>query len=77
MDLAKSAISNNLPFFMRAVIIIVSSFVVLFLINIKLTFMVLSMVPFFLIITIFYNRRTKTLVRKRQDAYAAISGLVA
>lgn len=77
MDLAKSAISNNLPFFMRAVIIIVSSFVVLFLINIKLTFMVLSMVPFFLIITIFYNRRTKTLVRKRQDAYAEISGLVA
>ena len=67
---AKSAISNNLTFMIRNLVVISASIFVLFAINVKLTFLVLLIVPFYLTITIFYSRRNKILVREYQDVQA-------
>jgi ABC-type multidrug transport system fused ATPase/permease subunit len=61
----------------RNLVVISASIFVLFSINIKLTFLVLLIVPFYLTITIFYSRRNKVLVREYQDVQAEIAGLVA
>ena len=67
---AKSAISNNLTYMLRSIVIIFSSIFVLFTINGKLTCLVLLIVPFYLMITVFYSRRSKILVKERQDVEA-------
>lgn len=67
---AKSAISNNLTYMLRSIVIIFSSIFVLFTINGKLTCLVLLIVPFYLMITVFYSRRSKVLVKERQDVEA-------
>jgi len=67
---AKSAISNNLTFFIRNFVVISASIFVLFAINAKLTLLVLLIVPFYLAITMFYSKRNKVLVREYQDVQA-------
>jgi len=74
---AKTAISQNLTFFIKNMVVIAASMCVLFSINRFLTFLVLFLVPFYLIITVFYSRRKKILTREYQDVEAEISGLVA
>ena len=64
---AKSAISNNLTYMIRSMVIIGSTFVVLFTINQKLTWLVALIVPFYLIITAVYSSKKKILVRETQD----------
>ena len=73
---AKSAISNNLTYMLRSIVIICSSFMVLFTINVKLTFLVLLIVPIYFMVTAYYSKRSKVLVRERQDAEAQISALI-
>ena len=55
---------------LRSIVIIFSSIFVLFTINGKLTCLVLLIVPFYLMITVFYSRRSKILVKERQDVEA-------
>ena len=43
---------------------------VLFTINVKLTFLVLLIVPIYFMVTAYYSKRSKVLVRERQDAEA-------
>ena len=74
---AKSAISNNLTYMLRSLVIIFSSIFVLFTINFKLTCLILLIVPFYLLITALYSRKKKVLIREYQDVQAEISGLVA
>ena len=67
---AKSAISNNLIYMIRSMIVIVSSIVILFMTNVKLTGLILLLVPVYLIITVQYSRRVKILVKRYQDVQA-------
>ena len=61
----------------RSLVIIASTFVVLFTINQKLTWLVALIVPFYLLITAVYSSKKKILVRETQDVEAEIAGLVA
>jgi ATP-binding cassette, subfamily B, bacterial AbcA/BmrA len=64
---AKTAISQNLTFFIKNMVVIAASMCVLFSINTKLTLLVLLIVPFYLIITVYYSRYKKILTREYQD----------
>lgn len=70
---AKSAITNNLTFLLRNVIVILGTVVALFIMSWKLTFIVLSIVPIYAFVTQQYTRKSKLLVRKKQDLEAEIS----
>lgn len=67
---AKTAISQNLTFFIKNMVVIAASMCVLFSINTKLTLLVLLIVPFYLIITVYYSRKKKILTREYQDVEA-------
>ena len=67
---AKTAISQNLTFFIKNMVVIAASMCVLFSINTKLTLLVLLIVPFYLIITVYYSRHKKILTREYQDVEA-------
>jgi ABC-type multidrug transport system fused ATPase/permease subunit len=67
---AKSAISNNLTYLIRNLIIIGASFIVLFTISVFLTCLVLLLVPIYIFMTAYYSRNKKVLVREYQDIQA-------
>ena len=67
VGVAKSAISNNLTWLIKNLIIIFTSFIVIFLINFKLACMVAILIPIYLMISSFYNKRSKKLVRAARD----------
>lgn len=52
---------------------IVGSIVIMFTMSWKLTFIVLTIVPIYSAVTLQYTRRTKQLVREKQDIEAQIS----
>jgi ABC-type multidrug transport system fused ATPase/permease subunit len=74
---AKSAISNNLTYMIRNIVLIVSNIIILFTINLTLTFFVMILVPMYAFITLQYSKRNKVLVREYQDVQAEISASVA
>lgn len=74
---AKSAVSNNLTYMIRSVVIIVSNIIILFTISWVLTLLVMILVPLYSMITLQYSKRNKILVREYQDVQAEISALVA
>jgi len=49
---------------------IIGSIVILFIMSWKLTFIVLTIVPIYSLVTLQYTRKTKELVRKKQDIEA-------
>lgn len=67
---AKSAISNNITFLIRNIISIVGCIVFLFYMSWKLTFIVLTIVPIYALVTLQYTRKAKLLVKKNQDIQA-------
>lgn len=60
---AKSAVSNNLTYMIRSVVVILSNIIILFTISWALTFFVMILVPLYSIITLQYSKRNKILVR--------------
>jgi ABC-type multidrug transport system fused ATPase/permease subunit len=60
---AKSAVSNNLTYMIRSVVIIISNIIILFTISWVLTFLVMILVPLYSFITLQYSKRNKVLVR--------------
>jgi ABC-type multidrug transport system fused ATPase/permease subunit len=64
---AKSAVSNNITYLIRSIVIIVGNFIILFTISIELTSMIMLLVPLYCFLTVHYSRRKKVLVREKQD----------
>jgi ABC-type multidrug transport system fused ATPase/permease subunit len=52
---------------------ILGSMIILFMMSWKLTFIVLTMVPIYWFVTLQYTRKSKELIRKKQDLEAEIS----
>lgn len=73
---AKSAVSNNLTFLTRNFVTIISNIIFLFVMSWKLTLAVMTILPFFLAVTIYYTKRFKPLVKQYQDVVAEMSGHV-
>lgn len=67
---AKSAVSNNLTYMIRNVVIILSNIIILFTISWVLTFLVMILVPLYSMVTLQYSKRNKVLVRQYQDVQA-------
>jgi ABC-type multidrug transport system fused ATPase/permease subunit len=67
---AKSAVSNNLTYLIRSVVIILSNIIILFTISWKLTCLVMMLVPIYSVITLQYSKRNKVLVKQYQDVQA-------
>lgn len=74
---AKQAISNNLTFMVRHAVIIVSNFIILCTINLKLACLIMLLIPVYSLVTYHYSKRSKILVRAHQDVQAEISADVA
>jgi len=74
---AKSAVSNNVTYLIRSVVVILSNIIILFTINWKLTSLVMLLVPIYAFITRQYSRRNKILIKEYQDIQAEISAMVA
>ncbi len=67
---AKSAISNNLTFLIRNFLTIISNIVILFVMSWKLTLAMMAILPFYIAVTIYYNRVYKPLNVQYQDIVA-------
>lgn len=67
---AKSAVSNNLTFLIRNLVTITTTIILLLVINWKLTFIVMTIVPVFAFVTLQYTRKAKILVKERQNIEA-------
>jgi len=74
---AKSAVSNNVAFLIRNLIIVFSNIIILFTISWELTFFVMLLVPVYSIATLQYSKRSKILVKQAQDVQAEVSATVA
>ena len=64
---AKSAVSNNLTYMIRNIVIIISNIIILFTLSWKLTLLIMLLVPIYSIITRQYTKRSKVLVKEYQD----------
>ena len=64
---AKSVISNNLTFLLKNILTIVGNIIILFMMSWKLTLCVLVVVPFYAFIVFQCTKKTKMLVKERQD----------
>ena len=73
---AKSAVSNNVTFLIRSILIVIGNMVILVLINWKLSICIIALVPIYGIFTRQYIKRSRVLVRKNQDVQAEISANV-
>jgi ABC-type multidrug transport system fused ATPase/permease subunit len=60
---AKSAVSNNLTFLIKNFVTILANIVFLFVMSWKLTLSVMTILPFFVAVTIYYSKRFKPLVK--------------
>jgi ABC-type multidrug transport system fused ATPase/permease subunit len=67
---AKSAVSNNLTFFIRNLVTIIGNIIILFVMSWKLTLSVMAIIPLYAAVTIFYNKKYKPLVVEYQDVLA-------
>ena len=67
---AKSAISNNLTFLIRNILTVVGNIIILIIMSWKLSLCVLLLVPIYVIVGLQYTKKSKVLVRKRQDIMA-------
>ena len=63
----KWAASGNMSVLIRDVLICIFSFILLFYINWKLTLILLSIVPLYIIVTILFGNINKNLAKKYQD----------
>ena len=73
---AKSAISNNLTFLLRNILTILGNIFILFMMSWKLTLCVLVVVPLYAFIVFQCTKKTKMLVRERQDIEAEMTSHV-
>lgn len=73
---AKSAVSNNLTFLTRNIVTIIGNIIFLFVMSWKLTLSVMTILPFYLAVTIYYSKRYKPLVKEYQDVVAEMSAHV-
>ena len=60
---AKSAVSNNLTFLTKNFVTILANIVFLFVMSWKLTLSVMSILPFFIAVTVYYSKTFKPLVK--------------
>ncbi|MFT2112009.1 ABC transporter transmembrane domain-containing protein [Marinomonas sp. 2405UD68-3] len=70
--LLQSIIGSSLSFALRSFVMMVGGLVMLFITNIKLTLIVLAVVPLVLIPIMVFGRRVRTLSRKSQDSIADV-----
>lgn len=70
--LLQSIIGSSFSMAMRSVLMCIGALVMLFATNIKLTLVVLAVVPFILVPILFYGRRVRALSRKSQDSMADV-----
>ncbi len=73
---AKSAISNNLTFFIRSIATAVFNMIFLFLMSWKLALVMISILPFYSIFTLYFNKKNKILIQNYQDHLAEMSAFV-
>ncbi len=67
---AKNAISDNLVFLIRNSVTIIANIIFLFVMSWKLTLSVMTILPFFIGITVYYSKKFKPLVKEYQDVVA-------
>ena len=70
--LLQSIIGSSFSMAMRSVLMCIGALIMLFATNIKLTLIVLAVVPFILVPILFYGRRVRALSRKSQDSMADV-----
>ena len=70
--LLQSIIGSSLSFALRSFVMMLGGLAMLFITNIKLTLIVLAVVPLVLIPIIVFGRRVRTLSRKSQDSIADV-----
>ena len=73
INLAKSSVSNNLTYLLRNVVTVASNLTFLFIMSWRLTLTVLTVLPLFTIVTMYYNKRIKPLIKQYQDVMAEMS----
>jgi len=70
--LLQSIIGSSLSFALRSFVMMIGGLAMLFITNIKLTLIVLAVVPLVLIPIMVFGRRVRTLSRKSQDSIADV-----
>jgi len=70
--LLQSIIGSSFSMALRSGLMLIGAVVMLFATNIKLTLVVLAVVPFILVPILFYGRRVRALSRKSQDSMASV-----
>ena len=60
---AKSAVSNNLAFLIKNFVTIIANIIFLFVMSWKLTLSVMTILPMYAAITIYYSKKFKPLVK--------------
>ena len=60
---AKSAVSNNVTYLIRNVVLVLSNIIILYTINWKLAFIIMFIIPLYAIITRQYSKLNKVLVK--------------
>lgn len=77
INLAKSAITNNLNELIKSTVITLGNLIMLVLISWKLSIAIIVMVPIYLLISTFYTKRNKILTRKHRDIMAEMASHIA
>ncbi len=60
---AKSAVSNNLTFLLKNSVTIIANIVFLFVMSWKLSLSVMTILPFYVAVTVYYSKKFKPLVK--------------
>ncbi len=76
VNLLKEFLGNNLQFFVRELATFILSFVVLFIINVKLAFYVLITAPALFYILIIFRKRMRPVFRKSRETYADLTHVI-
>ncbi len=70
---AKSAVSTSLTYLIRSLVTMISNIVILFIMSWKLSLAVMTIIPFYVVVTTYYSKRSKPLIRRYQDVVAEMS----
>ena len=60
---AKSAVSNNLTFLLKNSVTIIANIIFLFVMSWKLSLSVMTILPFYVAVTVYYSKKFKPLVK--------------
>ncbi len=76
VNLLKEFLANNFQFFIRQLITIIISYMILFILNVKLAFWVLSISPFLFVILVIFRWKMRPVFKKSRETYADLTSRI-